>query len=149
MGNIYFEQKNYTQAIKMYRMALDQIPNTGKEIRYKIMRNIGNAFVRLGQYSDAVKSFESVLEGRETQGRQRAEFQDDGEESSSNEYLDFQTGFNLVLCYFALGHKEKLRKGFAKLVSIGHGEGGGMAEEEELSVQVRLFSLFCSLFVLN
>lgn len=30
-----------------YRMALDQIPNTGREIRYKIMRNIGNSFVRL------------------------------------------------------------------------------------------------------
>jgi len=25
MGNIYFEQKKYTGAIKMYRMALDQV----------------------------------------------------------------------------------------------------------------------------
>ena len=33
MGNIYFEQKNYEQAIKMYRMALDQIPLTSKNIR--------------------------------------------------------------------------------------------------------------------
>jgi intraflagellar transport protein 88 len=33
MGNIYFEQKKYSQAIKMYRMALDQIPNTNKELR--------------------------------------------------------------------------------------------------------------------
>merc|ERR1719453_2298817 len=48
MGNIYYEQKKYTNAIKMYRMALDQIPNTGKEVRCKIQRNIGNSFVRLG-----------------------------------------------------------------------------------------------------
>ena len=34
MGNIYYEQKKYSAAIKMYRMALDQIPNTGREIRY-------------------------------------------------------------------------------------------------------------------
>ena len=34
MGNIYFEQKKYTTAIKMYRMALDQIPGTAKEVRY-------------------------------------------------------------------------------------------------------------------
>lgn len=33
MGNIYFEQQKFTQAIKMYRMALDQIPNTNMEIR--------------------------------------------------------------------------------------------------------------------
>ena len=30
MGNIYYEQRKYPQAIKMYRMALDQIPSTGK-----------------------------------------------------------------------------------------------------------------------
>lgn len=33
MGNIYHEQKMYTQAIKMYHMALDQIPMTNKEMR--------------------------------------------------------------------------------------------------------------------
>lgn len=27
MGNIYFKQEKWTAAIKMYRMALDQIPN--------------------------------------------------------------------------------------------------------------------------
>jgi intraflagellar transport protein 88 len=30
MGNIYFQQKKYTFAIKMYRMALDIIPTTSK-----------------------------------------------------------------------------------------------------------------------
>lgn len=33
MGNIYFEQEKYTQAVKMYRMALDQIPNTNRDFR--------------------------------------------------------------------------------------------------------------------
>lgn len=33
MGNIYFKQKNYPKAIKFYRMALDQVPNTHKEMR--------------------------------------------------------------------------------------------------------------------
>lgn len=33
MGNIHFEQKNYTQAIKMYRMALDQLSNTNRDMR--------------------------------------------------------------------------------------------------------------------
>lgn len=33
IGNIYFQQKKYTIAIKMYRMALDVIPATSKEMR--------------------------------------------------------------------------------------------------------------------
>lgn len=51
MGNIYFkmadvmskggstsgQQGKYTNAIKMYRMALDQIPTTAKEIRFRIL----------------------------------------------------------------------------------------------------------------
>jgi intraflagellar transport protein 88 len=96
MGNIYFEQQKYQTAIKMYRMALDQIPNTGKHIRFKIFRNIGNAFVKLGQFSDAVQSYETIMGGDP----------------------DFHTGFNLILCYYALGDAEKMRRGFQKLISI-------------------------------
>jgi len=96
MGNIYYEQKKYSAAIKMYRMALDQIPNTGREVRYKIMRNIGNAFVRLGQFQDAIASFEQIMEGSP----------------------DLQTGFNLVLCYYAAGEKERMKKGFSRLLSV-------------------------------
>jgi intraflagellar transport protein 88 len=33
MGNIYMEQGKYHQALKMYRMALDQIPNSNKSLR--------------------------------------------------------------------------------------------------------------------
>jgi hypothetical protein len=33
IGNIYFEQKKYLQAIKMYRMALDQIPNAQLDLK--------------------------------------------------------------------------------------------------------------------
>jgi hypothetical protein len=31
-----------------YSVALDQIPSTAKEVRFKIMRNIGIAFLRWG-----------------------------------------------------------------------------------------------------
>lgn len=33
MGNIYFKQKQYQQAVKMYRMALDQVPSSQKNLR--------------------------------------------------------------------------------------------------------------------
>ncbi|KAJ3013902.1 UNVERIFIED_CONTAM: Intraflagellar transport protein 88 [Siphonaria sp. JEL0065] len=96
MGNIYFEQQKYSQAVKMYRMALDQIPNTNRDIRLKIMRNIGAAFVKMGQFQDAITSFESIMEISP----------------------DHHTGFNLILCYFALGDRERMKKGLQKLVSI-------------------------------
>ncbi|KAJ3070234.1 Intraflagellar transport protein 88 [Podochytrium sp. JEL0797] len=96
MGNIYFEQQKYSQAVKMYRMALDQIPNTNRDIRLKIMRNIGASFVKMGQFQDAITSFESIQEISP----------------------DHHTGFNLILCYFALGDRDRMKKGLQKLVSI-------------------------------
>lgn len=50
MGNIYFEQQKYPAAIKMYRMALDQVPLTSRSVRNRILRNIGVAFMKVGQY---------------------------------------------------------------------------------------------------
>ena len=41
IGNIYYEQRKYQQAAKHYKMALDQIPQTHKDIRYKIHKNLG------------------------------------------------------------------------------------------------------------
>ncbi|KAK3576957.1 hypothetical protein CHS0354_005962 [Potamilus streckersoni] len=96
MGNIYFKQKNYPKAIKFYRMALDQVPNTHKEMRTKIMQNIGIVFVKMGQYTDAITSFEHIM----------------------TEAPSFKTGFNLTLCYFALGDREKMKRAFQKMLTV-------------------------------
>ena len=89
MGNIYFKLGQYSKAIKLYRMALDQVPNTHKRMRIKIMHNIGILFVKMGQYSDACTSFEWIM----------------------SEQPDFKTGLHLVLCYFSIGDKERTKKG--------------------------------------
>lgn len=34
--------------MRMYRMALDLIPVTSKYMRFKILKNIGHTFVKLG-----------------------------------------------------------------------------------------------------
>ena len=60
------------------------------------MQNIGITFVKLDQYNDAITSFEHIM----------------GEEP------DFQTGFNLILCYYALADREKMKRTFIKLLSI-------------------------------
>ena len=156
MGNIYFSQNKYPQAIKMYRMALDQvcnqkiihicvlgkkvrprlstewaicliqIPNTSKELRYRAMRNIGNAFMKLGQYQDALQTYETIMEG----------------------FPDHLTGFNLLVCYYALGDKDKMKKAFMKLVSIQpyelltEGGGGYLSEGTRLVIYARSWGIF-------
>eukprot|EP01116_Phalansterium_solitarium_P017378 TRINITY_DN4264_c0_g1_i2.p1 TRINITY_DN4264_c0_g1~~TRINITY_DN4264_c0_g1_i2.p1 ORF type:complete len:484 (-),score=173.47 TRINITY_DN4264_c0_g1_i2:251-1702(-) len=109
MGNIYYEQKKYPAAIKQYRMAIDQIPNTAKDLRFKIMRNIGNSFIALGQYQDAVQAFETIME-------------------SSG---DYRSGLNLVLCNFALGQIEKVKTSFGLLIGIRNQSKHDRERDEE------------------
>uniref|UniRef100_A0A1A7XHJ3 Intraflagellar transport 88 homolog n=1 Tax=Iconisemion striatum TaxID=60296 RepID=A0A1A7XHJ3_9TELE len=96
MANIYYKQKNYHKAIKFYRMALDQISNAHKDMRIKIKQNIGVVFLDMGQYSDAIASFEDIM----------------------SETPNIRTGFNLILCYYAVGDREKMKKAFQKLISV-------------------------------
>ncbi|XP_060732171.1 intraflagellar transport protein 88 homolog isoform X1 [Tachysurus vachellii] len=105
MANIYFKQKNYPMAIKFYRMALDQISNVHTEMRIKIMQNIGVAFIRMGQYSDAITSFEHIM----------------------SESPNIKTGFNLILCYYAAGDRKMMKKSFQKLICVPL----GIDEEEK------------------
>ncbi|XP_033843488.1 intraflagellar transport protein 88 homolog [Periophthalmus magnuspinnatus] len=96
MANIYMKQKNYPKAIKFYRMALDQISNAHKEVRIKIQQNIGLVFVLMGQYSDAITSYEHIM----------------------SECPNIKAGYNLLLCYFALGDQDRMKTAFQKLISV-------------------------------
>ena len=60
------------------------------------MQNIGVVFVKMGQYNDAITSLEHVM----------------------TEEPDFKTGFNLILCYYALGDQDKMKKSFQKLLTV-------------------------------
>lgn len=95
IGSIYAAQKKYLLAIKMFRLSVDETPTYDKELRYKLFRNIGNAFIKMGQYRDAVNSFETIHEGTG----------------------DISAGFNLILCHYALGEKEKMKRTFIKMLN--------------------------------
>ncbi|XP_061143593.1 intraflagellar transport protein 88 homolog isoform X1 [Syngnathus typhle] len=96
MANIWVKQKNYPKAIKLYRMALDHISDDYKEMRIKIMQNIGTVFVLLGQYSDAVASFEHIM----------------------SKSANVRTAYNLVLCYYAIRDADGMRNAFHKLLAV-------------------------------
>ncbi|XP_058259556.1 intraflagellar transport protein 88 homolog [Hemibagrus wyckioides] len=105
MANIYFKQKNYPMALKFYHMALDQISEVHTEMRIKIMQNIGVTFISMGQYSDAITYFEHIM----------------------RESPNIKTGYNLVLCYYAIGDREMMKKSFQKLICVPL----GIDEEEK------------------
>jgi len=110
MGNIFYEQKRYSAAIKMYRMAMDQISNqSSRESRFRIMRNIGNAFVQLGQYQEAIESYEAVMSA----------------------YPNTQTGFNLLLCHHNRGNLDKMKKAFIALLAVNSTPPVESDDEEE------------------
>ncbi|XP_043474677.1 intraflagellar transport protein 88 homolog [Leptopilina heterotoma] len=96
MGNIYFKMGQLPQAIKMYRMALDQAPTAYKDLRIKIMHNIGMLFVQMGRLEEAANSFEWVM-------RERPEF---------------RAGLHAVLCHYALSHRDKMKRGFLELLEV-------------------------------
>eukprot|EP00750_Incisomonas_marina_P016648 INCI19252.1.p1 GENE.INCI19252.1~~INCI19252.1.p1 ORF type:complete len:825 (+),score=207.15 INCI19252.1:175-2649(+) len=97
MGNIYFEQQQYPTAIKMYKMALDQIRDTGKRLRCKVLRNIGIAQLRLREFGAAAESFENIIK---------------------DDPADHQAAYNLVITYFALGRPDLMKRSFSHLISI-------------------------------
>ena len=100
----------------MYRMALDQIPQTSRHLRFQIMKNIGIAFTKTGDYQQALQNFQSVMEGAP----------------------DPQTGFNLLLCFLCLDDPDRMKRGFIRLLaskpvhSAISGAGGGTGPSGEL-----------------
>jgi intraflagellar transport protein 88 len=96
MGNVYYSQKQFPSAIKMYKMALDQMQKDERSLTRKIRRNIGSAYFCLGQIRDAVKNFEEAMDT----------------------FNDFQTTFNLLICHLTLGDMNNVKKYFLELINL-------------------------------
>ena len=95
MGNIYYHQQKFAAAVKMYKMALDILPSTSKEMRYKVTRNIGHAYVKLGQYQDAINHYEQILKGSP----------------------DHKTAYNLIICLYTTGDKMRMKDCFTSMIT--------------------------------
>ena len=106
MGNIFFEQKKWDQAIKMYNMAIDSTAQQNKEMKLKIKKNVGLALIKQKRFGKAIEMYEDIM----------------------NDTPDFDVGFNLIVCLYALGEKEKMRTWFERLLMI---DIPGVEEEEQ------------------
>ena len=95
MGNLYSVEGNHAQAIRMYRMALDQTSRNEKEMKRKLMLSIGISFVHLGKLNDATKSFEDAVELKS----------------------DSSSFFNLLSSYVKVGDEEKSKQTLFRMIS--------------------------------
>lgn len=94
--NIHLIGVNYCakDVVSKYLSGKTTIQHAYSTYRIKIMHNIGLVFVRMGQYSEACTSFEYIMQ----------------------EEANFKTGLDLVTAYYALGDKERMKKGFLRLL---------------------------------
>jgi len=124
-GNVHYASGEFPAAIKQYRMALDRVSAADKETRAKITRNVACAFARMGQYTDAASTFEDVAD---LNAAAAASSSVDGEKRRSP---DVVTLFNLVVCHYAAGDAEKMRRAFLALLSLRAYESD--EDDEEVS----------------
>ena len=80
------------------------------------MANIGACFIKLGQFEDAITSYEHIM----------------------NEHADFKPGFNLILCYYAIRDAERMRKSFLKLLNVA----SGVDDEKYTSIRYDTFTIW-------
>ena len=93
----------------MYNMALDSTMQQNKEMKMKIKKNVGLAYVKQKKFGKAIEVYEDVM----------------------SDTPDFDIGFNLIVCLYALGEKEKMRTWFERLLMI-YIPGIDEDEQEEL-----------------
>ena len=111
---MFLRSKQYSKALKMYRMALDQISEPNNILKYSqhldelflfhsvpfsrlhIRENIASTHVLMGQYAEAAQAYESIVQDR----------------------ASYRSCLNLLLCYHTLGQRDKTRRAFVDLLKI-------------------------------
>lgn len=96
MGNLYYVQKDYSQAIRMFKMALDLTPRGDKRRAQRIQCNIANAYFRIGKLNEAIKHSECHESPRSI--------------------------FNLIIFRLSLGDVEGAENEFRRLLAARGGE---------------------------
>ena len=75
-------------------------------MKLKIKKNVGLALVKQRRFGKAIEMYEDVM----------------------NDTPEFDVGFNLIVCLYALGEKDKMRTWFERLLMI---DIPGVDEEEQ------------------
>lgn len=80
----------------MYNMAIDSCTAQNKEMKLKIKKNVGLAYIKLKKFGKAIEVYEDIM----------------------NDTPEYDIGFNLIVCLYALGQKDKMRTWFERLLMM-------------------------------
>ncbi len=64
-------------------------------MRFKITKNIGHAYIKMGQYQDAITHYEQILKGSP----------------------DHKTAYNLIICLYTSGDKMRMKDCFTSMIT--------------------------------
>jgi intraflagellar transport protein 88 len=96
LGNIYYKANEYKKAITEWRKAVDKISKDNKELRANILRNIANAYIKLGNYNDAIDNYAE----------------------SMKLFPDVKTAMNLLLCHIVANKKDQIKNVFNVMLEV-------------------------------
>jgi intraflagellar transport protein 88 len=96
LGNIYYAEGNYKKAITEWKKAMDKISKENKELRANIMRNISHAYIKMGNYADAIDNYTESMKSNP----------------------DVRTAMNLLLCDIAVEKVEQTKNVFNLMLEV-------------------------------
>lgn len=113
MGNIYYNLKNYDEAIRVYHDFLDR--HSGHAITSMVKQSLGYAYEEKGLFQDAVKQFEGIL-------------------VAGNNFLLAQGNWDAGRCYEKLGQTNDAIRSYTKAVELSSNSNWATMAQYRLSV---------------
>ena len=109
LGNIYYIQGEYKKAITEWQRAVDKISKENKEIRGAILKNIANAQIKLGSYTDAIDNYKESVRYNE----------------------NMKTCMNLLLSNLAVSKIDETKQEFNRMLDTSQNIEGEIDSTEE------------------
>lgn len=99
IGQIYYAQRRFSDALKMFRMTLDQLESNREDMRPVLLRYIGHCFFQMREFLDAIENYRAVL-------------------NTSHGAGDRCTAMNLMLCHYARDDKNAMKELFIRMCEM-------------------------------
>ncbi|CAL5975010.1 Intraflagellar_transport protein 88 [Hexamita inflata] len=114
MGDIHIMKKNYINAVREYRKALDLAPPEYFRLRQKISRQLALASTHVDKWQEAIDTIEENLITSVALMNSRNQ-----ETDKQNIYAlvtKFEPIFTLLICYYAMGNQKMMMDTFKRLI---------------------------------
>ena len=96
LGNIHYQQGDYKKALTEWKKAVDKVSKENKELRAQILKNIANAHIKVGNYTDAIDNYSESMKLNP----------------------DVKTAMNLLLCDLAVEKVEQTKNVFKVMLDV-------------------------------